>query len=124
MAKEPQLFALNAPVGTGGQLVYMPPGGLSASPYSTLMGRPVLPVEYCCTLGTTGDIALCDFSQYLLATKGGMQSAVSIHVRFIYDETVIRFVWRVDGQPSWAAALTPFQGTNTQSPFVVLATRA
>lgn len=31
-------------------------------------------------------------------------------------------VYRCDGQPSWAAPLTPFRGTNTLSPWVVLAT--
>lgn len=121
---EPQLYQLNLPVGTGGQLVYMPPGGLSASPYGNIFGRPVLPVEYCATLGTVGDIILADLSQYQMINKGGMESASSIHVRFIYDETCFRFVYRIDGQPKWDAALTPFKGSNTLSPFVALASRA
>jgi HK97 family phage major capsid protein len=121
---EPQLYQFSLAVGVGGQVVYMPPGGLSATPYATLMGRPVIPVEYCQTLGTVGDILLADFREYLLAEKGGIEAAMSIHVNFIYDETAFRFVFRVDGQPGWNAALTPFKGTNTLSPFVVLATRA
>ena len=111
-------------VGTGGTPAYMPPGGLSASPYGTLFGRPVIAVEYCATLGTLGDIMLVDLNEYLMIDKGGMESASSIHVRFIYDETTFRFVYRVDGQPIWNSALTPFKGTNTQSPYVVLAARA
>ncbi len=121
---EPQLHQLNLPVGTGGALVYMPPGGLSANPYGTLYGDPVIPIEHCETLGTVGDIVQADMSQYITINKGGVQTAESIHVRFIYDESVFRFVERVDGMPVWDSALTPFKGTNTQSPFVALATRS
>ena len=122
---EPQLYGLYQTVGTGGLPVYLPPGGLSASPYSTLYGRPLIPVEYAATLGTVGDIIFADFSQYALATKGGVQAASSIHVRFIYDESVFRFVYRVDGAPLWKSTLTPYSGSsNTLSPFVTLATRA
>lgn len=122
---EPQLFTLAIQVGTGGGTVYMPPGGLSSQPYGTLFGRPVIPIEQCATLGTVGDVILADMSQYILIDKGGMQSASSIHVRFVNDESVFRFVYRVDGLPIWQSALTPFKGSsNTQSPFVTLATRA
>ena len=59
----PQLMAMNQAVGTGGQLVYLPPGGLSATPFSTLYGREVVWTEYNSTLGTPGDIVLADLSQ-------------------------------------------------------------
>lgn len=121
---EPQLFSLGLIVGTGGSPVYMPPGGLSASPYGTLFGRPMIPIEQASTLGTVGDIILMDPSQYVMGDKGGMQSASSVHVRFIYDESVFRFTLRTDGQPLWASAMTPAQGSNTLSPFVALATRS
>ena len=122
---EPQLYTMALAVGTGGAPVFLPATGASAAPYATLFGRPVIPVEYCPTLGTTGDIILADFSQYALADKGGIQAATSMHVNFLYDETVFRFVYRVDGQPLWNAALTPASGsTNTLSPFVVLDTRS
>jgi HK97 family phage major capsid protein len=120
---EPQLFQLAIPVGTGGQAVYMPAGGLSASPFATLMGRPVVPAEYCQTVGTVGDIILADMSQYQMIEKGGIQQASSIHVQFVYDETVFRFVYRCDGESKWNSALTPKNGTNTVSPFVALASR-
>lgn len=122
---EPQLNALAMPVGVGGVPVYMPAGGYANSPYNTLLGRPVVPVEYCSTLGDLGDIILADMSQYQLIDKtGGVETASSIHVRFLYDETAFRFVYRVDGSPMWQSALTPAQGTNTLSPFVMLAERA
>lgn len=122
---EPQLFTLGIQVGTGGSTVYMPPGGLSQQPYGTLFGRPVIPIEQAATLGDQGDIMLADLSQYVLIDKGGMQSASSIHVRFVNDESVFRFVYRVDGQPIWQSALTPYKGSaNTVSPFVTLDARA
>lgn len=122
---EPQLHGMTKAVGTGGVPVYLPASGLAGGPFDTLYGRPVIPVEYCPTLGTVGDVIYADFSQYLLADKGGIQSASSIHVQFLYDETVFRFIYRVDGQPIWNAALTPANGSsNTLSPFVTVATRA
>lgn len=121
---EPQLFAMSVAVGTGGVPVYLPANGLSSSPYGTLFGRPVVPVEYAATLGTVGDVLLADFSEYFLADKGGVQSASSIHVQFLTDESVFRFIYRVDGQPAWHSALTPANGTNTLSPYVAVATRA
>ena len=122
---EPQLFTMSLAVGTGGIPIYMPANGLSGSPYGQLMGRPVIAIEQCQTLGTVGDIILADMSQYILADKGGMQTASSIHIAFTTDESVFRFVYRVDGQPIWNSALTPYKGTvaNSLSPFVALATR-
>ena len=120
---EPQLHTMSLAVGTGGVPVYMPAGGASASPYGTLYGRPVIPIEQCQTLGTTGDIYLADFSQYVGIDKGGMQAASSIHVRFVYDESCFRFVYRFDGQPVLASAITPANGTNTLSHFIKLDSR-
>ncbi len=123
---EPQLFTMSLAVGTGGVPVYMPAGGLSGQPYGTLFGRPVIPIEQCAALGDLGDILFANMNGYILAQKGGIQSDVSIHVRFIYDESVFRFVLRIDGQPVRASALTPYKGgaTATQSDFIALAERA
>ena len=120
---EPQLYNLSLPMGAGGQLVYMPPGGLSGTPYGTLFGRPVIPNEYVPTLGTLGDVILADLSQYYMIEKGGVETASSIHVKFVYDETCFRFVYRVDGTSSWNSALTPNNSALTQGPFVVLEAR-
>ena len=121
---EPELYNMGLAVGVGGGPAFMPAGGLSAVPYNTLMGRPVIASEYCSTLGTVGDIALCAWSEYLFARKStAIQSAVSMHYRFNFDQQSFRFVLRADGQPWWASELTPKHGNNTMSPFVVLATR-
>ncbi len=120
---EPQLDELSLSVGTGGGPVYMPAGGLADTPFGRLKGRPVIPVEYCATLGTVGDIVLADLSQYMFIDKGGVQQASSMHVAFTTDEMAFRATYRVDGQSTWNSALTPVNGTNTLSPFVSLATR-
>jgi len=112
----PQLFQMT----TGESPVYLPPGGYSASPYGTLFGRPIIETEYNPYLGTAGDLLLASPSQYALITKGGIQAASSIHVKFVEDETAFRFVYRVDGQPIWHSAVTAYDGTNTVSPFVAL----
>jgi len=121
----PQLFVMNLAVGAGGAPVFLPSGGASASPYASLFGRPIMPIEQCETLGTAGDIYLGDFKNgYILGEKGGIKSDMSIHVRFVYDESVFRFVLRVDGQPMLASPIVPFKGVgNTQSHFVKLETR-
>jgi HK97 family phage major capsid protein len=93
---EPQLHSMV--LGAGSFPSYMPPGGLSQSPYATLFGRPVIPIEQCQTMGTVGDIILADMSEYILIDKGGIANASSIHVQFLTDQTVFRFVYRCDGR--------------------------
>jgi HK97 family phage major capsid protein len=120
----PQLYSLALEGVTGGiATAFLPKGGLSDPQYDTLFGRPIVEIEQCQTLGTTGDIVFANLNKYLLADKG-VQSAMSIHVRFIYDESVFRFVLRVDGQPFLRKAITPFKSSATLSDFIALATRS
>ena len=121
---EPQLWQMALPVGTGGVPVYLPPGvgggvftgGASAAPYGAqgtnasggggyamLYGRPAIALEQCPGLGSVGDLMLIDWSQYVSITKGSIQSAMSIHLKFDYDETVFRWIFRMDGQGAWSA---------------------
>ena len=67
---------------------------------------------------------LLDLGAYAIGTRGGIDSASSMHLRFDFNETALRFLFETDGQPWLASAITPFKGTNTLSPFVTLATRA
>lgn len=120
---ETQLAKMSFTIGTSGVPVYLPAGGASVTGYSTLFGRPVIPIEQADALGSLGDIMLFDLSEYLLIDKGGINAASSIHVRFLYDESVFRFIYRVDGQPKRKTPLTPYKGASTLSPFVVLAER-
>jgi HK97 family phage major capsid protein len=122
---EPQLHTMSLAVGAGGGPVYMPPGGLSDAPYGRLMGLPAIAIEQAATLGDVGDIILANFKDgYILAEKGGIKADVSIHVAFLQDESIFRFVLRLDGQPLRASALTPYKGgASTQSHFIVLEAR-
>lgn len=120
----PQLSSLSRGVGAAGELVYNPPGGVSGTPYATLKGAPILETEFNATLGTVGDLILADLSQYITISKGGVTQAVSMHVAFLTDQMALRFTMRVDGRSAWHSPITPFKGSNTQSAFVGLATRA
>ena len=48
---------------------------------------------------------------------------LSAHVSFASDQAVFRFVLRIDGRPTFITPVTPFNGTGTRSPFVILAAR-
>ena len=121
---EPALEQLSAVVGTGGVPVFLPPGGVTEAPNARLKGKPVIPVEYCATLGTVGDIILCNLMAYGAAVRGMVDSAYSMHLKFDYAQTAYRLIFELDGQPWLNTAITPFKGSNTTSPIVTLATRA
>lgn len=117
---EPQLMTMKI----GDTPIYLPAGSIEGDPFSRLLGRPIIPTEFNSALGDKGDVMLMDLQQYLTIQKGGLKQDVSIHARFINDETTFRFVLRMDGQPIWDAPLTPFKGADTLSPFVTIADRA
>jgi len=116
---EPQLQSMIAPGATFP--AYLPPGGLSASPYGMLMGRPVLPLEACSALGTEGDIIFFDPTQYLIVLQTEqMRADVSMHLYFDSDHLAFRFIMRVGGQPYWKSAISRQNGSNTLSPIITL----
>jgi HK97 family phage major capsid protein len=87
---------------------------------TSLLGRPIFYTEYLPTLGSAGDVLLCNWSQYIEGTYQPLQSAESIHVRFVNNERAFRFTMRNDGAPWWRSVLTPKNGS-TLSPYVTLA---
>lgn len=113
----PQLDALFA---VGSTAVLFPYAGYQPNGVRTLYGRPIVETEFNAALNTTGDILLADMSEYLLWEKGGVDYQTSMHVEFLTDQEVLRFIYRADGQTALASALTPYKGTLTHSPFVVL----
>lgn len=117
----PYLMLMTIPVGTAGAPVFLPPNGAAGQPYMTLLGKPIIPIEQAQAPGTAGDIVLADLGEYLLLTKGGIEAQASIHVRFIYDEMTFRWIYRFDGGPIRNKALTPYKGSPTTGPFVMLA---
>jgi len=108
--------------------IYMPPGGLTERPFGVLKGRPVIPCEYCFDYGQRGDIIFADYSQYAMLRKaggdGGIKSASSMHVRFLFEEMAFRFSFRIDGQPLWSAPIEDYRGTTKRGPFITLANRS
>jgi HK97 family phage major capsid protein len=120
---EPALQSLAFPVGTGGIPAYLPPGGLSESPYSMLFGKPVVPIEYCQALGTKGDIIYANLRGYAAAVRGMVDSQYSMHLKFDYAQTAFRMIFEMDGQPWLNTAITPFKGSRTTSPIVTLDNR-
>jgi HK97 family phage major capsid protein len=119
---QPQLDELSQAIGTSGTAPRFV--NYSGDGILTIKGRPVIAVEYAESVGTAGDIVLVDMSKYRLIRKGGVEQASSMHVYFAQGEQAFRAFYRVDGQPTPRAALTPFKGSATLSPFITLATRA
>ncbi len=117
----PQLLTLSLSIGTGGAPVPI----LNESDCQfKMLTRPVIFTEKTETLGTSGDIILADFSQYVIGLRQGMRFDLSQHVYFTTDQFAARLIERHDAQPLWDEALTLEDGSTTVSPFVKLAERA
>jgi HK97 family phage major capsid protein len=124
----PQLLSMTIAVkniaGTdnvGGSAAFLPSGGTGVP--NRLLGLPAYPIEQASELGKPGDLILFDPTRYILSTRGDLQIASSMHVRFLYLENCIRFAWRLDGMPELNSSVTPFKGSDAQSPYVTLAER-
>lgn len=104
--------------------IYLP-SNITGLPFAMLYGRPVIPCEFCKDFGAVGDILFADWSQYATLTKvgGGVKTATSMHVRFLYEETAIRFTFRIDGRELWTSPREDLNGDTSRSPFITLASR-
>jgi len=67
---------------------------------TTMISYPVHYTRNVPSIGEKGDIILCDPSWYLLAMRPDLKIDQSEHVRWLYDETSLRFVMRFDGAPA------------------------
>lgn len=105
------------------EAIWMPEGGLSASPYQRVLGRPVIYDDNMAALGAKGDIALVDLSQYLILKKGSAKQDWSMHVEFLTDQMCFRMVLRCNGAPKVNAPLKIKNSSLTRSPFITLAAR-
>ncbi len=72
-------------------------------------------------LNTAGDIALYDFSKYVVGDRRQMEVAFSPHYLFNKNQTAWRVVSRVGGMPWMKDKITLSDASNTLSPFVGLA---
>ena len=117
-----QLDFLSFPVGVGGVPVYLP--ATMQGTIDTLRAKPIYESDNCSALGDLGDINFVDLSQYMLAYKGGIDAATSIHVQFLTAQNCFRFIFRANGMPKKSAALTIKNSAKQRSSFVTLAARA
>jgi HK97 family phage major capsid protein len=120
----PSVMTMTLGAGSAAIPVWLPPNGLAGAPFGTILGRPVIPIEYAAAHGTPGDIMLADLSDYRVIRKGGVNRSASIHVQFLTDEQVFKWTYRVGGKPRTKSPVTPYKGSATLSPYVVLATRS
>ena len=124
---EVQFPSLGIEIGTAGFPVYVGPEGvynIKDAPSGRLKGLPIVPIEHCSALGDLGDIILANFGEYLVIEKGSISASSSIHVRFLQDEMVLKFVLRINGTPINNNTITAYKGGTERSPFVALAERA
>lgn len=117
----PQLMQLALVSGSATISMYQP--SLQEDHPDMLLGRPIFYTEYCQTLGDSGDLVLGNWTQYLEGLYQPLQSAESVHVRFLNNERAFRLSLRNAGAPWWRSALTPKNSSSTLSPFVVLEAR-
>ncbi len=103
-----------------GRFIWQPSAREGAPP--TLLGLPVYFSEFASSVGDVGDLILANWREYLEGELQGLQSAESVHVRFLNNERAFRVTMRNDGRCWWRSALTPKYGS-TLSPFVVLEAR-
>lgn len=118
----PAIYQLSLTVGSGFPM-YIGMGEAANAPKSSLFGLPLIPVEYCSTLGTQNDLVLVNLDEYLLVDKSGPDASWNPYIYWDMNMQGFKMTWRVDGQPLWATPLTPFKGATTKSAYITLQTR-
>jgi HK97 family phage major capsid protein len=106
--------------------IFLPANGMVSAPFGTLKGRPVRPFEFCSDLGQLGDILFVNWGMYITLLKAGksrIQTASSMHVRFLYDEMAYKSNFRIDCMSMLPAPIEDFNGTTKRSAFVTLTAR-
>jgi len=117
----PQLLTMSLTVGAAGSAVYVSNAALS--PPEKIFGLPVFYSEHLNVLGDAGDALLCNPKFYMLGMRKKLSIDVSIHLKFEFNQTAIRFVIRADGMPQLDDPLTLKDGSTQVSPFVSLKVR-
>lgn len=94
-------------------------GNMALGLPATLLGIPIVFTDRSPAVGAKGDLALIDFSQYLIKDGSGPFVAASEHVLFRQNKTVIKCFWNTDGKP-WVPAKLKLLDGSYVSPYVVL----
>jgi len=95
-------------------------GNISSRSPGSIYGVPLIVTEKCPALGTSGDLILGDWSNYLIGDLNGLRIEESRDFKFGADKRVWKIVKRVDGKPWLNSAITPRAGGSTLSPFVLI----
>jgi len=86
-----------------------------------LLGLPCYINPFGPALGTLGDIALADMSQFHMLVAQGIEVDQSDSVKWYEDARTYRAVMRVDAQCGLSSVITPLASGATQSAIVLLA---
>jgi len=120
----PELMEMTITGGTASTPVWIQGNDATKAPNGRILNAPLVLTEHAATIGNVNDIALIDWSQYIIGEKagGGIRTATSMHLKFDYDQQTFKISYRMDGQPLWPTYFTPKNGA-TMSPYVNLAAR-
>ena len=106
------------------KFIYMPENGISVQGYDRLFGREILESDYCSALGTKGDVLYWNPFEYLEIFKGGIDTAMSIHVAFDTAQMAFRAITYVNGMCKYDSGISLVNSSTPRASYVTLATRA
>ena len=106
------------------KFLYMPEDGIYSAGYDRLFGREIIESDYCSALGTKGDVLYWNPLEYLEITKGGIETAASIHVAFDTAQMAFRAISYANGMCKYDQGITLVNSSTARASYVTLATRA
>lgn len=114
----PKLMVFSAPTYQANEPDTPGPG----APVGYLLQHPVFVTERVPALGTAGDVILCDPTLYLVGDRRAAAVEVSAHEpsAFLRNQSAIRLVHRVGGQPALSASVRLADASTVVSPYVYL----
>ena len=95
-------------------------GGATQGFNYSLLNFPIVFTEKLPALGSARDVCLGNFSKYVIGDRQTPSIDFSEHAEFKNNNSVWRFVLRMDGRPWMKSSITLADGTNKVSPFVYL----
>lgn len=95
-------------------------GNATAGVPSRLAGFEIQFTSKTFPLGTQGDLALVDFSKYLIKDGSGIFIDISNQPKFQENKTIIKAFLNVDGKPWVTAPIKLEDGVTEVSPYVIL----
>lgn len=104
--------------------IYMPEDGIYSVGYDRLFGREIIESDYCSTLGTKGDVLYWNPFEYLEISKGGIETAASIHVAFDTAQMAFRAISYANGMCKYDQGISLVNSSVARASYVTLATRA